>query len=139
IEYVRAALARGQNVDDFAPQVSFFFVAQMNLFEEIAKFRAARRLWARIMKERFAAAHPKSMMLRYHVQTAGSSLTQQQPDNNIVRTAIEALAAVFGGAPSLATHFQGEGRSPPRAAAALPTLWTRHIISYKTRVATGDD
>ena len=139
IEYVRAALARGQNVDDFAPQVSFFFVAQMNLFEEIAKFRAARRLWARIMKKRFAAAHPKSMMLRYHVQTAGSSLTQQQPDNNIVRTAIEALAAVLGGCQSLHTNSKDEALSLPSEAAALTALRTQQIIGYETGVANVAD
>ncbi len=139
IEYVTAALSHGQRIDDFAPQLSFFFVAQMDVFEEIAKFRAARRLWARIMKERFAAKNPKSMMLRYHVQTAGSSLTQQQPDNNIVRTAMEALAAVLGGCQSLHTHSKDEALSLPSEAAALTALRTQQIIGYETGVTNVAD
>lgn len=134
IEYVKAALARGLSVDEFAPQLSFFFVAQMNLFEEIAKFRAARRLWARIMKERFGAKDPKSMMLRFHVQTAGSSLTQQQPDNNIVRTTIEALAAALGGAQSLHTNSKDEALSLPSEAAALTALRTQQLIAFETGI-----
>ncbi len=139
IEYVKAALQRGLAIDDFAPQLSFFFVAQMNLFEEVAKFRAARRLWARIMKERFSARNPKSMMLRFHVQTAGSSLTQQQPDNNIVRTTLEAMAAVLGGAQSLHTNSKDEAVSLPSEAAALTALRTQQIIGFETGLSNVAD
>ena len=132
IEYVKAALARGLDVDEFAHQLSFFFVAQMNLFEEVAKFRAARRLWANIMKEGFGAKSPKSMMLRFHVQTAGSSLTQQQPENNIVRTTIEAMSAVLGGCQSLHTNSKDEALSLPSEAAALTALRTQQIIGHET-------
>lgn len=135
-EYVKSAMASGLEVDAFAPQLSFFFVAQMNLLEEIAKFRAARRIWARLMKERFGAKNPKSMMLRFHVQTAGSSLTAQQPDNNIVRTAIEALAAVLGGAQSLHTNSKDEALSLPTPASALTALRTQQIIACETGVAS---
>ncbi|CAN5257459.1 methylmalonyl-CoA mutase family protein [soil metagenome] len=134
IQYVRAAISRGLDIDTFAPQLSFFFVAQMDLFEEIAKFRAARRLWARIMKEQFHAKNPKSLMLRFHVQTAGSSLTQQQPDNNIVRTTVEAMAAVLGGAQSLHTNSKDEALSLPSEAAALTALRTQQIIASETGV-----
>ncbi|MGH9553826.1 MAG: acyl-CoA mutase large subunit family protein, partial [Terriglobales bacterium] len=134
IEYVKAALSRGLKIDDFAPQLSFFFVAQMDLFEEIAKFRAARRIWSKLMKERFGATNAKSMMLRFHVQTAGSSLTLQQPDNNIVRTTIEALAAVLGGAQSLHTNSKDEAISLPTEAAALTALRTQQIIGFETGV-----
>ncbi|MFN8551239.1 MAG: methylmalonyl-CoA mutase family protein [Candidatus Obscuribacterales bacterium] len=134
IQYVRAALSRGLDIDSFAPQLSFFFVAQMDLFEEVAKFRAARRLWARIMKEQFHAKNPKSLMLRFHVQTAGSSLTQQQPDNNIVRTTVEAMAAVLGGAQSLHTNSKDEALSLPSEAAALTALRTQQIIASETGV-----
>lgn len=134
IEYVKAALSRGLDVDNFAPQLSFFFVAQMELFEEIAKFRAARRIWAKIMKERFGAKNPKSTMLRFHVQTAGSSLTLQQPENNIVRTTIEAMAAVLGGAQSLHTNSKDEAISLPSEAAALTALRTQQIIGFETGV-----
>lgn len=136
IEYVKAALSRGLDVDDFAPQLSFFFVAQMDLFEEVAKFRAARRLWSTIMKERFGAKSPKSMMLRFHVQTAGSSLTPQQPDNNIVRTAIEAMAAVLGGCQSLHTNSRDEALSLPSEASALIALRTQQIIAHETGVTS---
>ncbi len=135
IEYVKAALSRGLDIDTFAPQLSFFFVAQMNLFEEIAKFRAARRLWAKLMKENFGAQNAKSMMLRFHVQTAGSSLTQQQPDNNIVRTTIEAMAAVLGGAQSLHTNSKDEALSLPTEASALIALRTQQIVAFETGVA----
>ncbi len=131
-EYVKAAMKAGMEVDTFAPQLSFFFVAQSNLFEEIAKFRAARRLWAKIMKERFRARNPKSMMLRFHVQTAGSSLTSQQPDNNLVRTTIEAMAAVLGGAQSLHTNSKDEALSLPSPQAALTALRTQQIIGFET-------
>ena len=130
-EYVKAALASGLDIDVFAPQLSFFFVAQMNLFEEVAKFRAARRIWAKIMKERFGAKNPKSLMLRFHVQTAGSSLTQQQPDNNIVRTAIEALAAVLGGAQSLHTNSKDEALALPTPASVRTALRTQQILGYE--------
>ncbi|HEY9679756.1 MAG TPA: methylmalonyl-CoA mutase family protein [Drouetiella sp.] len=134
IEYVSAAISRGLDVDTFAPQLSFFFVAQMDLFEEVAKFRAARRLWAKIMKERFNAKNPKSLMLRFHVQTAGSSLTQQQPDNNIVRTTVEAMAAVLGGAQSLHTNSKDEALSLPSEASALVALRTQQIIANETGI-----
>ncbi len=134
IEYVKAAQARGLDIDEFAPQLSFFFVAQMDLFEEIAKFRAARRLWARIIKERFGAKKDKSMMLRFHVQTAGSSLTQQQPDNNVVRTTLEALAAALGGCQSLHTNSKDEALSLPSEAAALTALRTQQIIAFETGI-----
>lgn len=134
IQYVRAAISRGLDIDSFAPQLSFFFVAQMDLFEEVAKFRAARRLWARIMKDQFHAKNPKSLMLRFHVQTAGSSLTQQQPDNNIVRTTVEAMAAVLGGAQSLHTNSKDEALSLPSEAAALTALRTQQIIASETGV-----
>ncbi|MEM3147131.1 MAG: methylmalonyl-CoA mutase family protein, partial [Archaeoglobaceae archaeon] len=113
ITYVEKVLERGINVDDFAPQLSFFFSAGNNLFEEVAKFRAARRLWARIMKERFNAKKPQSMMLRFHVQTAGCTLTAQQPENNIVRVAMQALAAVLGGCQSLHTNSFDEALCLP--------------------------
>ncbi|MCA9804202.1 MAG: methylmalonyl-CoA mutase, partial [Cyanobacteria bacterium HKST-UBA02] len=134
VEYVKAALSRGLSVDDFAPRLSFFFVAQMNFFEEIAKFRAARRIWAKIMKERFDARDERSLMLRFHTQTAGSSLTLQQPDNNVVRTAIEAMAAVLGGTQSLHTNSKDEALSLPSEAAALTALRTQQIIAYETGV-----
>jgi methylmalonyl-CoA mutase, N-terminal domain len=136
IEYVQAAISRGLDLDVFAPQISFFFVAQMNFFEEVAKFRAARRLWASIMKEKFGAKDEKSMMLRFHVQTAGSSLTQQQPDNNIVRTALEALAAVLGGAQSIHTNAKDEAIALPTEAAALTALRTQQILAHETGVAS---
>jgi methylmalonyl-CoA mutase N-terminal domain/subunit len=134
IEYVKAALNRGLDIDEFAPQLSFFFVAQMDLFEEVAKFRAARRLWARIMKERFGAKKDKSMTLRFHVQTAGSSLTQQQPDNNVVRTTLEALAAALGGCQSLHTNSKDEALSLPSEAAALTALRTQQIMAFETGI-----
>lgn len=139
IEYVKAALARGLDIDEFAPQLSFFFVAQMDLFEEVAKFRAARRLWARIVSERFGAKKDKSMMLRFHVQTAGSSLTQQQPDNNVVRTTVEALAAALGGCQSLHTNSKDEALSLPSEAAALTALRTQQIIGFETGVKNAVD
>src|SRR6187551_1173221 len=114
VAYVQAALAAGLRVDDFAPRLSFFFACHMNFFEEIAKFRAARRMWATIMTERFGAKDPKSTMLRFHTQTGGATLTAQQPENNIVRTALEALSAVLGGTQSLHTNSFDE-------ALALPT------------------
>lgn len=132
IEYVKAALACGLDIDEFAGQISFFFVAQMNLFEEIAKYRTARRLWASIMKNQFGAKNPKSMMLRFHAQTAGSSLTPQQPDNNIVRTTIEAMAAILGGAQSLHTNSKDEALSLPSESAAITALRTQQLIAFET-------
>jgi methylmalonyl-CoA mutase N-terminal domain/subunit len=134
-EYVKAARASGLDIDTFAPQLSFFFVSQMNFFEEIAKFRAARRIWSRLMRDKFGAKDPKSWMLRFHVQTAGSSLTQQQPENNVVRTALEALAAVLGGCQSLHTNSKDEALALPTPASAVLALRTQQIIAHETGVA----
>ena len=134
IEYVNAALRVGMKVDDFAPQLSFFFVAQSNLLEEVAKFRAARRMWAHIMRERFQAQDPRSWMLRFHTQTAGVSLTAQQPEINIVRTAIEALAAVLGGTQSLHTNSFDEALALPSDKAASIALRTQQILAYESGV-----
>ena len=139
IAYVQAALDAGLAVDDFAPQLSFFFNAHNDLLEEIAKFRAARRLWARIMKERFAAKDERSLMLRFHAQTAGSSLTAQQPENNIVRVGIQALAAVLGGCQSLHTNSLDEALALPTEDAALIALRTQQIIAQETGVANTID
>ena len=136
IEYIQAALSRGLDVDSFAPQLSFFFVSQMDFFEEIAKFRAARRIWAHLMKEKFGAKSEKSMMLRFHVQTAGSSLTPQQPDNNIVRTTLEALSAVLGGAQSLHTNSKDEAIALPTESSALTALRTQQIIAAETGIGS---
>ena len=135
IAYVEAALRVGLKVDDFAPRLSFFFNSHNNLLEEIAKFRAARRLWARTMKERFGAKNPKSMMLRFHTQTAGSTLTAQQPEVNIVRTTIQALAAVLGGTQSLHTNSMDEALSLPTEQAARIALRTQQVIAYESGVA----
>ena len=135
IAYVLAAIDAGLAVDEFAPQLSFFFNAHNDLLEEIAKFRAARRLWAHIMKERFGAKDPRSLMLRFHAQTAGSSLTAQQPENNIVRTSIQALAAVLGGCQSLHTNSLDEALALPTEDAALIALRTQQIIAHETGVA----
>ncbi len=135
IAYVDAAIAAGLAVDVFAPRLSFFFNAHSDLLEEIAKYRAARRLWAHIMRERFAARDPRSMMLRFHAQTAGSSLTAQQPNNNVVRVAIEALAAVLGGCQSLHTNALDEALALPTEDAALLALRTQQIIAHETGVA----
>jgi methylmalonyl-CoA mutase N-terminal domain/subunit len=139
IEYVNAALARGLRIDDFAPQLSFFFVAQMDFCEEISKYRAARRLWARIIKEKFGATDPRSMMLRFHTQTAGVSLTAQQPENNIVRTAIEALAAVLGGTQSLHTNSFDEALALPTEQSARIALRTQQIIGCESGVTNTVD
>ncbi len=139
IEYVNASLARGMKIDDFAPQLSFFFVSQMDFCEEIAKFRAARRLWAQIVKEKFGAQKAASMMLRFHVQTAGVSLTAQQPENNIVRTAIEALAAVLGGTQSLHTCSYDEALALPTEQSAQIALRTQQIIGYESGVTNTVD
>ncbi len=139
IAYVQAAVDRGLNVDDFAPRLSFFFNAHIDFFEEISKFRAARRLWAKIMKERFGATNPKSMMCRIHTQTAGSSLTAQQIDNNVVRTAVEAMAAVLGGTQSLHTNARDEALALPTEASAELALRTQQIIAHETRVTDAVD
>ncbi len=135
IAYVDAAISVGLKVDDFAPRLSFFFNSHNNLLEEIAKFRAARRLWAKTMKERFGAKNAKSMMLRFHTQTAGSTLTAQQPEVNIVRTTIQALAAVLGGTQSLHTNSMDEALSLPTEQAARIALRTQQVIAYESGVA----
>ena len=137
--YVQAALNSGLKVDDFAPQLSFFFNAHNDLLEEIAKFRAARRLWARIMREQFGAKDPRSLLLRFHAQTAGSSLTAQQPENNIVRVAIQALAAVLGGCQSLHTNSLDEALALPTEEAALIALRTQQIVAHETGVTNTID
>ncbi len=137
--YVEACLERGMKVDDFAPRLSFFFNSHIDFFEEIAKFRAARRIWARIMKERFQAQNPRSWMLRFHTQTAGCSLTAQQPYNNIVRTTVEALAAVLGGTQSLHTNSLDEVYAVPTEEAATIALRTQQIIAEETGVANTID
>jgi len=139
IAYVDAAIAAGLTVDEFAPRISFFFNAHNNLLEEIAKFRAARRLWARIMRERFNAQDPRSMMLRFHTQTAGSSLTAQQPEVNVVRTTIQALAAVLGGTQSLHTNSMDEALALPTEAAARLALRTQQVIAFESGVADTAD
>jgi methylmalonyl-CoA mutase N-terminal domain/subunit len=139
IAYVQAAIDAGLNVDEFAPQLSFFFNAHSDLLEEIAKYRAARRLWARIMTERFSARDPRSLLLRFHAQTAGSSLTAQQPENNIVRVAIQALAAVLGGCQSLHTNSLDEALALPTEDAALIALRTQQIIAHETGVTNTID
>jgi methylmalonyl-CoA mutase N-terminal domain/subunit len=132
--YVEAALERGLNIDDFAPRLSFFFNSHNDFFEEIAKFRAARRIWARIMKDRYGAKNPGSLMLRFHTQTAGSSLTAQQPENNIIRTTIQALAAVLGGTQSLHTNSMDEAYALPTEKAVSIALRTQQIIAYESGV-----
>jgi methylmalonyl-CoA mutase N-terminal domain/subunit len=139
IAYVDAAIAAGLAVDEFAPRLSFFFNAHNDLLEEIAKYRAARRLWAHLMRDRFGAKLPDSMKLRFHVQTAGSSLTAQQPENNIVRVAIQALAAVLGGCQSLHTNAMDEALALPTENAALLALRTQQIIAHETGVANTVD
>ncbi len=139
IAYVEAAIAAGLKVDAFAPRLSFFFNAHNDFLEEIAKFRAARRLWARIMKDRFGAKDPKSMMLRFHAQTAGSTLTAQQPEVNVVRVTLQALAAVLGGAQSLHTNSRDEALGLPTAEAARLALRTQQVIAFESGVtATAD-
>jgi methylmalonyl-CoA mutase N-terminal domain/subunit len=132
IAYVQAAIDSGLDIDEFAPQLSFFFNAHNRLFEEIAKFRAARRLWARIMREQFDAQDPKSWRLRFHTQTAGSTLTAQQPENNIVRVALQALAAVLGGTQSLHTNSMDEALGLPTEKAVQIALRTQQIIAHET-------
>ena len=135
VAYVQAALDAGLAVDDFAPQLSFFFNAHNNLIEEVAKFRAARRLWARLMRDRFHARDPRSMMLRFHAQTAGSMLTAQQPENNIVRVAVQALGAVLGGCQSLHTNSMDEALALPTERAVRIALRTQQILACESGVA----
>jgi methylmalonyl-CoA mutase N-terminal domain/subunit len=139
IAYVESAMERGLNVDDFAPRLSFFFDSHIDFFEEIAKFRAARRIWAKIMRERFMAKNPRSWMLRFHTQTAGCSLTAQQPYNNVVRTAYEALAAVLGGTNSLHTNSLDETYAIPTEEAAAIALRTQQILAEETGVGNTID
>ena len=134
IAYVEAAVKRGLDVDSFGGRLSFFFNVHNNFIEEVAKFRAARRLWARIMKERFRARDPRSQMLRFHAQTAGSTLTAQQPDNNVVRVALQAMAAVLGGCQSLHTNGRDEALSLPTEASARIALRTQQIIAHESGV-----
>ncbi|MDZ7266358.1 MAG: methylmalonyl-CoA mutase family protein [candidate division KSB1 bacterium] len=139
IEYVRHAVRRGLDVNVFGPRLSFFFNSHNHFFEEIAKFRAARRLWARIMKERFGATNPRAMMLRFHTQTAGSTLTAQQPDNNIVRVTLQALAAVLGGTQSLHTNSRDEALALPTEESVMIALRTQQIIAYESGVPAVTD
>jgi methylmalonyl-CoA mutase, N-terminal domain len=139
IAYSEAAVARGLAFDDFAPRLSFFFAAWSELFEEVAKFRAARRLWARIARERFGASNERSMMCRFHVQTAGSSLTAQSIDNNVVRTTVQALAAVLGGAQSLHTNARDEALALPTEASARLALRTQQILAHESGVTETPD
>ena len=139
LTYVDHALARGLNIDEFAPRLSFFFDVHNDFFEEIAKFRAARRLWARLMRERYGAKDPRSWLLRCHAQTAGVSLTAQQPDNNIVRTSLQALAAVLGGTNSLHTNSLDEALALPTEKAALLALRTQQIIASESGVVNTVD
>jgi methylmalonyl-CoA mutase N-terminal domain/subunit len=135
LTYVQAAVDRGLSVDDFAPRISFFFNAHSNFFEEAAKFRAARRMWARLLQERFQPKNDESLFLRFHVQTAGSTLTAQQPDVNVVRTTLEALSAVLGGGQSLHCNAKDEALSLPTAEAALLALRTQQVVAHETGVA----
>jgi methylmalonyl-CoA mutase N-terminal domain/subunit len=139
IAYVQGALDAGLEVDDFAPRLSFFFNAHNNLLEEVAKFRAARRLWARIMRERFGAQNPRSRCLRFHTQTAGSMLTAQQPENNVVRVTLQALAAVLGGTQSLHTNSRDEALSLPTEESVQIALRTQQILAHESGVADSID
>src|SRR5688572_5191452 len=132
IEYVRTAVAAGMDVDDFAPRLAFFFVSRTTILEEVAKFRAARRIWARVMKEEFGAKDPKSQMLRFHTQTAGVQLTAQQPEVNLVRVTVQALAAVLGGTQSLHTNSYDEAIALPTDKAARLALRTQQALAYET-------
>jgi len=137
--YVEAGIKAGLDVDDFAPRLSFFFNSHLDFFEEVAKFRAARRIWAKVMKEKYEAKKPESLRMRFHTQTAGCSLTAQQPENNIIRTAYEALAAVLGGTQSLHTNSMDEVLALPSEKAARIALRTQQIIAYETGVANTID
>ncbi|MET9876010.1 methylmalonyl-CoA mutase family protein [Actinacidiphila glaucinigra] len=139
IEYVRTALAAGMDVDDFAPRLSFFFVSRTTLLEEVAKFRAARRIWARVMREEFGARNPRSQMLRFHTQTAGVQLTAQQPEVNLVRVAVQGLAAVLGGTQSLHTNSFDEAIALPTEKSARLALRTQQVLAYETDVTATVD
>ena len=139
VEYVRTAIAAGMDVDDFAPRLSFFFVSRTTLLEEVAKFRAARRMWARLMKEQFGAKNPKSTMLRFHTQTAGVALTAQQPEVNLVRVSVQALAAVLGGTQSLHTNSFDEAIALPTEKSARLALRTQQVLAYETDVTATVD
>ena len=139
IEYVRAAVDSGQDVDDFAPRLAFFFVSRTTLLEEVAKFRAARRIWAQVMAEEFGATNPKSLMLRFHTQTAGVQLTAQQPEVNLVRVAVQGLAAVLGGTQSLHTNSFDEAIALPTVKAATLALRTQQVLAYETDVTATVD
>jgi methylmalonyl-CoA mutase N-terminal domain/subunit len=139
VEYVRAAVRAGLAVDDFAPRLAFFFVARTTLLEEVAKFRAARRIWARVMREEFGAENPKSRMLRFHTQTAGVQLTAQQPEVNLVRVTVQALAAVLGGTQSLHTNSFDEAIALPTEKAARLALRTQQVLAYETDVTATVD
>src|SRR3712207_907762 len=139
LTYVGEAVTRGLDVDAFAPRLSFFFNAHVDFFEEIAKYRAARRIWARELRETFGARHPRSWLMRFHTQTAGVSLTAQQPLNNVVRTAIEALAAVLGGTQSLHTNSYDEALALPTEEAVRVALRTQQIIAHETGVTNTID
>ncbi len=139
IAYTEAALKAGMNIDDFAPRLSFFFAAHNNLLEEVAKFRAARKIWAETAKERFGARNEKSMLLRFHTQTGGSTLTAQQPENNIVRTTVQALAAILGGTQSLHTNSFDEALGLPTQRAAEIALRTQQVLAYESGVADSAD
>jgi methylmalonyl-CoA mutase, N-terminal domain len=134
IEYVRAAISAGQDVDEFAPRLAFFFVSRTTLLEEVAKFRAARRIWAQVMRDEFRAKNPKSLMLRFHTQTAGVQLTAQQPEVNMVRVTVQALAAVLGGTQSLHTNSYDEAIGLPTEKAARLALRTQQVLAYETDV-----
>jgi methylmalonyl-CoA mutase N-terminal domain/subunit len=139
IAYVQAALDSGLDVDAFSARLSFFFAAQSSLFEEVAKFRAARRMWARIMRERFGAKNPRSWMLRFHTQTAGVTLTAQQPDNNVVRTTVQALSAILGGTQSLHTNSRDEALALPTEESAQLSLRTQQILAHESGVTETAD
>lgn len=139
IAYVRTALAAGMDVDDFAPRLSFFFVSRTTLLEEVAKFRAARRIWARVMREEFGARNPRSWMLRFHTQTAGVQLTAQQPEVNLVRVAVQGLAAVLGGTQSLHTNSFDEAIALPTEKSARLALRTQQVLAYETDVTATVD
>src|SRR4029078_11764539 len=139
IEYVRAAVESGQQVDEFAPRLAFFFVARTTLLEEVGKFRAARRIWAQVMRDEFGAKDPKSLMLRFHTQTAGVQLTAQQPEVNLVRVALQGLGAVLGGTQSLHTNSYDEAIALPTAKAATLALRTQQVLAYETDVTTTVD
>ena len=135
IQYVRSVIERGMDVDQFAPRLSFFFAARTNLLEQIAKFRAARRMWAKIMKEWFHAKNPRSVMLRFHTQTAGVTLTAQQPEVNLIRTTLQALAAVLGGTQSLHVNSYDEAISLPTEKAVKLSIRVQQVLAMESGVA----